>query len=348
MIRRLRRLAVTHKLETVVVVLSAALLFLFVAPHMLVTIPPGSVGVLWLRFFGGTVSGFHLGDGTKVILPWDKVFVYSVRLQRLDQTVTALSRDGLPVEVLTTISYSLDPALITDLHAAVGPGYAKQLIEPAVTSAVMNAISSNAVDTFFILARSDFENEIAAEVSRSLFRLQLNRRLPGNLIVPGELNIRRVTLPAVVQRAIEEKLAEEQLVQRYNLIIARERLESERKAIEAEGIRRFQEVVSANISDTYLRWRGIDATLRLSQSPNSKVVVIGNGPGSLPLILGGLGDGDRAGQPRSPAGEPERATAPPADPFLPEPYSALAPVLTRDTAPTNPYTAPPMPSERSP
>src|SRR5262249_35060267 len=60
----------------------------------------------------------------------------------------------------------------------------------------------------------------------------------------------------------------------------------ERKAIEAEGMRDVQQTVSQGISDSYLRWRGIEATLQLSQSTNAKVVIIGSGKDGLPIILG--------------------------------------------------------------
>jgi hypothetical protein len=66
------------------------------------------------------------------------------------------------------------------------------------------------------------------------------------------------------------------------------RRESERKKIEGEGIRDFQQTVSQGISDSYLRWRGIEATLQLSQSTNAKVVIIGSGKDGLPIILGNV------------------------------------------------------------
>src|SRR5262249_26814848 len=72
----------------------------------------------------------------------------------------------------------------------------------------------------------------------------------------------------------------------YKFRVEREKRESERKRIEAEGIRDFQQIVSQCISESYLRWRGIEATLQLSQSTNSKVVVIGSGRDGLPVILG--------------------------------------------------------------
>ena len=66
----------------------------------------------------------------------------------------------------------------------------------------------------------------------------------------------------------------------------REKRKSERKKIEAEGVRDFQQTVSQGISDSYLRWRGIEATLQLAQSNNSKVVIIGSAKDGLPIILG--------------------------------------------------------------
>jgi hypothetical protein len=65
--------------------------------------------------------------------------------------------------------------------------------------------------------------------------------------------------------------------------------DSKRKKIEGEGIRDFQQTVSQGISDSYLRWRGIEATLQLSQfetlaqlkpvfRPNGTITA-GNAPG---------------------------------------------------------------------
>jgi hypothetical protein len=43
--------------------------------------------------------------------------------------------------------------------------------------------------------------------------------------------------------------------------------------------------VQAGISENYLKWRGIEATLQLATSPNAKVVVVGGGSNGMPLIL---------------------------------------------------------------
>ncbi|HEX4829156.1 MAG TPA: hypothetical protein VFV12_13075, partial [Xanthobacteraceae bacterium] len=78
------------------------------------------------------------------------------------------------------------------------------------------------------------------------------------------------------------------IAEEYKFRVEREKRESERKKIEAEGIRDFQQIVTQGISESYLRWRGIEATLQLSQSTNAKVVVIGSGKDGLPIILGNV------------------------------------------------------------
>ncbi|MCC7093152.1 MAG: prohibitin family protein, partial [Ignavibacteriaceae bacterium] len=62
--------------------------------------------------------------------------------------------------------------------------------------------------------------------------------------------------------------------------------EADRKRIEAKGIADFQEIVSKGISEQLLKWKGIEATEKLANSQNTKVVIIGSGEDGLPIILG--------------------------------------------------------------
>ena len=70
-------------------------------------------------------------------------------------------------------------------------------------------------------------------------------------------------------------------------ILQKEEKEADRKRIEARGIADFQDIVSVNISNMLLKWKGIEATEKLASSPNTKVIIIGSGKDGLPLILGG-------------------------------------------------------------
>ena len=61
-----------------------------------VTINSGEAGVLYQTFGGGVVTDEPpLGEGFHFVAPWNKVFVYEVRQQSLDEKMQVLSSNGL-------------------------------------------------------------------------------------------------------------------------------------------------------------------------------------------------------------------------------------------------------------
>ena len=121
------------------------------------------------------------------------------------------------------------------------------------------------------------------EGEEELYRISLT-----DTVILFDTLVQGIELPQVVVGAINRKTEQYYISEEYKFRVAREKRESERKKIEAEGVRDFQQIVSQGISDSYLRWRGIEATLQLAQSNNSKVVIIGSAKDGLPIILGNL------------------------------------------------------------
>jgi regulator of protease activity HflC (stomatin/prohibitin superfamily) len=76
----------------------------------------------------------------------------------------------------------------------------------------------------------------------------------------------------------------QQEAQRMEFVLQREKQEAERKRVEAAGIKDFQDIVTQGISEKLLEWKGIEATIELAKSQNSKVIVVGNSKTGLPLI----------------------------------------------------------------
>lgn len=102
----------------------------------------------------------------------------------------------------------------------------------------------------------------------------------------NEVLVRDVALPETIKQAIETKLKQEQESLEYEFRLEKARKEADRQRIEAEGKANANKILSASLTDKILQEKGIDATIKLSQSPNSKVIVIGSGEGGLPIILG--------------------------------------------------------------
>src|SRR5204863_5571720 len=125
--------------------------------------------------------------------------------------------------------------------------------------------------------------ERAGEEGEESYRVSMS-----TIFILYDILVTGIELPAAIVDAINRKTEQYYIAEEYKFRVEREKRESERKKIEAEGIRDFQQTVSQGISASYLRWRGIEATLQLSQSTNSKVVVIGSGKDGLPIILGNV------------------------------------------------------------
>lgn len=257
--------------------------------RIVITIPAGSIGVLWHQF-GGTVLNYHCTEGLRLIFPWDRIFIYDARLRRIDQKISALSGDGLPVGIFTSTSFFIDQATVAELHKAVGPDYERTLLQPLITAQISRMVASRNSDQLYSLSRAEIMGQITNAVQQALSDRSRDGVALSSIIHMINVDVRSIVLPPDLVKAIELKLSEQQQVLRYAFVLQKERLESQRKVIEAEGIRNFQQVVTPSISDSYLRWRGIEATLSLATSANSKVVVIGSGPGGLPIILGGMDD----------------------------------------------------------
>lgn len=295
----------------------ALLVLMFVvaalASRIFITIPSGHGGILWLRFFGGTqASESALGEGMHVIFPWDHIFIYDMRVQEHDQAYEVIAREGLQVTVRSSFRWHLSRANLPRLHKEIGPNYVNVLLVPEVGSVLRERISQYDIEELFSSRRTQIQAEILQAVaaerpseSENRIGIKATDHGGGDFVVMTDVLLKDVTLPFRLRSAIERKLEQAQISQEYSFRIQRERLESERKQIEAQGIQAFQQTVQAGISETYLKWRGIEATLQLATSPNAKVVIVGGGSQGLPLILN---TGDSAAPPASPA------PATPADP----------------------------------
>jgi regulator of protease activity HflC (stomatin/prohibitin superfamily) len=306
---------VERRLPGVVMFLMLATLVVVVlAPHMVVTVPSGQVGVLWKRFGHGTVRDPRQlrGEGLHLLLPWDKLFLYDLRIQSITDTYNAISKDGVTLNATLNIRFRLQRNSVPILHQAIGPDYTK-LLGPEIASQMRGVIAEYTAEQVYSSARQEIQDKIRETAVEKLSHKMMDAETPSeaqessiasmqDAIVLYDTLLYGIELPASVVQAINRKTEQYYIAQEYAFRIDRERRESERKAIEATGISEFQRIVSQGISDSYLRWRGVEATLQLAQSNNSKIVIIGGGKDGLPIILGNV---DRP----APAPAPARARA---------------------------------------
>jgi regulator of protease activity HflC (stomatin/prohibitin superfamily) len=275
------------------VTLVAVVLF----PYAAVTVPSGHAGVLWKRFGGGTVLDPRQirDEGLHLIWPWNELFLYDLRLQSITETYNAISSDGVSLTSTMNIRFRLQRAAAPVIHQALGPNYQQLLVRPGIGSLTREVMAQYTAEQVYSTARQEIQDKIRSLAQDRLSEKMMEREgdepyrvsLSDTVILYDTL-VYGIELPVLVVNAINRKIEQYYISEEYKFRVERERRESERKKIEAEGIREFQQIVSQGISDSYLRWRGIEATLQLSQSTNSKVVIIGSAKDGLPLILGNM------------------------------------------------------------
>ncbi len=263
-------------------------LFIYLIPNIFIFVKPGEGGVLWHRFGNGTVTDRSYGEGTHIILPWDLMYIYNVRLQNRTQVFEVLSKDGLLYHVALTIRFRLILEDLGLLHQHVGPDYVNTLIFPELGSHARALMAQYRADEVYTTRRLEIENEILARLRREMVVGYIPEVKRESYLHVENVLVRQIILPKKVADAIENKLAQEQMMLEYDFRLGKEMKEAERKRIEAYGIRDFQSIVRQGISEQLLKWKGINATLELARSNNSKIVVIGAGKEGMPLILGGF------------------------------------------------------------
>jgi len=253
------------------------LLFIFGA-SMFVTIHPGQKGVLFETLGDGLDKETVYGQGLHIIAPWNDMIVYDVKETETFEKMQVLSSNGLPIKIDLSIIHHPVHDRIGYLHDNLGENYLEKIIKPAVRSVTREVIGNYLPEELYNTKRKEIEDEIFSKTQDIVTGKDIN--LPA-------IYIRDVTLPQTLVTAIEQKLKQEQESLEYEFKIDKARKEAERKEIEANGIAKFQQIVNQTITPQLLKWKGVEATQEIAKSTNAKVIVIGNGDGDLPIILGG-------------------------------------------------------------
>ena len=323
--RAFRRFIRRHFPSLTIMLLAVMLVATFLFPFIVITVPSGQVGVLWKRFNsydlycwcfvgrGTIVDPRELRDeGLHVIWPWDKLFLYNLRLQSRTQTYNAISKDGVSVNAQINMRYQLLHNYVGVLHKFIGPNYLYSVVDPEIGSRAREVIAQYTAQEVYT-SREQIQDKIRQEAQKSLAShlnslvqpeameqpdpKHYNDFLQNSIQILDTL-VLSIELPPPIVAAINRQTQQFYEIQEFKYRVEREAQESTRKQVEANGIAAFQRTVSQGISDSYLRWRGIEATLALAQSPNSKIVVIGSGKDGLPIILGNVDSPPVAVQPK--------------------------------------------------
>ena len=265
------------QMKVMLLIVASAILLIVLVSKSAVTINAGENGVIF-RTFGNGINENEkpMGEGFHFVAPWNKVFVYSVKLKERAEEMLVLSSNGLEIKVDVSAWYRPLPDKLPFLVKEISTDYEGTIVIPAMRSAARSVIGRYTPEEIYSTKRDAIQDEIFAETKRILEQ---------KYIAVDRALIRSVILPETIKKAIESKLEQEQLALEYQFKLERASKEAERQRIAADGEAVANRIVSSSLTDNLLKMRGIEATIKLSESPNSKTVIIGSGKDGLPLIL---------------------------------------------------------------
>ena len=252
------------------------LVVVFFFNRIVISVHPGELGVLWRLLGGGTQIDTVYREGVHVILPFNEMYIYNTRKQQFNDAIDALTVDGLTVKVRYSVRYYLDKDTLPLLHQRVGPDFVNVVVRPEIRSVMRIVFGQYKPEEIYATQKA-----IQERVS-----VLAKTHLEARFVALDEVPIESITLPPRISQAIEAKMAQQQIDEEYVYRLSIATKEADRRRIESEGIRVYNDTVNRSLTPSVLSWQGIQATQDLAKSPNAKVVVIGSGKNGLPLILG--------------------------------------------------------------
>ena len=241
------------------------------------TIPQGFEGYIFYTFGNGLDKENVKGQGFHLKFPWDNLIKYDIRIQENMSTMEVLAKNGLTIAMELSYRYNPIEGKAGFIEESIGSNYHDKIIIPEIRSVSREVIGEYLPEELYSTKRETIEDEVYEKTLVALLRKNINL---------DAVLIRDVTLPQTLQDAIEKKLKQEQEALEYDFKIEKAEKEAMRLEIEAKGKATANDILNASLTNNILREKGIEATIKLSESPNSKVVVVGSGEDGLPLILG--------------------------------------------------------------
>ena len=276
-----------NKYKTILQAIGGLIVLVGISSSMFKVIEAGQVGV---KSLFGKVENEVLESGLNTINPLVEVTLFDIKTQNYtmsgvhdegaqvgDDAIRVLTADGLEVVIDLTVLYSVKPQSAPKILKEIGVDYRNTIVRPITRTKIRdNAVYYDAV-ALYSSKRDEFQTRIFNSIEKDFKVRGLSLE---------QLLVRNITLPTSVKATIESKINAEQDAQKMQFVLQKEKQEAERKRVEAQGIADYQRIINTGLSDKQLQYEMIKAYKDIATSSNAKVIIMGDGKGAPPVIIG--------------------------------------------------------------
>ncbi|MFN3813947.1 MAG: prohibitin family protein [Aquificaceae bacterium] len=260
------------------VILLIFVILLAIVSNPFVIVPSGFLGV---KRTVGKIDPMPLREGLHLVVPIvQSVEKVEIRTRAVEFTreknnpISSLSKDGLPVNMDVAVLYRVDGNKAPQLLIEYGPDYEEKLIKQIVRTSVRDAIAEMESSVVY-QERAKLQEKIKKEVGNQLIKRYL---------ILEDVLVRDIRLPDSVVKAIEEKRRAYEEAQRMQYLLEKEKLEAERKKVEAQGIAEANRIIASSLTKEYLTWKFIENIQEYAKSPNNTIILIPYDSKMTPII----------------------------------------------------------------
>ncbi len=237
-------------------------------------IRPGEVGVKQ-RF--GKLSEEVYSQGAIAYNPFTTIIIKApTRTVNMEVNLNLPSKEGLNINSGISILYRIDEVRVPMLIQQLGNNY------ETIISSVFRSASADICAQYMA---KDMHSGKRGEIELAIAQV-MNEQLTNRGIEIEAVLLKTIQLPPGLYNSIESRLEAEQEVMRMTFLLEQERLEAERKVIQAKGQRDAQMILSEGLTNEILELRSIEAFLKLAESNNGKVIITN---GKTPFLIEGVG-----------------------------------------------------------
>ncbi len=233
-------------------------------------IRPGEAGIKQTL---GKMNGSVVTQGAMLYNPFiSKIVVTSIQTNTMELTMSLPSKEGLSVNSVISILYKADKNKLQEIIRDLGLDF---------EGIISNVFRSAAADVCANYFAKDMHSGMRGNIEQAI-KEKMNEVLNKRGLIIDAVLMKSIQLPAGLATSIESKLQAEQDALRMEFILKQERSEAERKIIAAQGERDAQKILSEGLTEQIIKIRSIEAFNKLSESPNTKIIIT---DGKTPMLI---------------------------------------------------------------
>lgn len=225
-------------------------------------IRPGSIGIKQTL---GRIKGLPLRQGVNFYNPFvSKVIRINVRIVENFSNLPLPTKEGLSVNAEISLLYHVKSESANDVYMKFGSNYEEVMVLSNFRATAREISARYYAKELYATERNKVETAIADELSTHINKY--------GFVVDAVL-LKDIILPAQMVQAIQDKVTAEQAALKMDFVIAQQQKEAERRIIEAEGIKKAQDIINSSLSAQLLQYNNIEMLKSLMSSPNAKIII---------------------------------------------------------------------------